>query len=74
MNTLGKTSNTTLQILSVRGVPHTPLRTKFSTKKELRILGGTPSPPLQTFPRKFFLQKGLEIVFFAQKHLILVKK
>ena len=31
-------------------------------------------PPFTDFPPEIFLQKGLEMVFFAQKHLILVQK
>ena len=53
---LGRTSNTTLRILSVRGVPP-PLWTKFSPKKRLRIWGVPPLPPLRTFPRKMFFKK-----------------
>ena len=44
---LGKGSNTTLRILSVRGVP--------------------PLPPFTDFSPDICLQKGLKMVFFAQK-------
>ena len=30
-------------------------------------MGGTPLPPFTDFSPKIFLQKGLKIVFFAQK-------
>ena len=63
---LGKTSNTTLRILSVRGVPP-PFTDFFSGKKGVTDLGGTPLPPFTDFPPKIFLQKGLKMVFFAQK-------
>ena len=43
-----------------------PLRTKILAKRELRIWGGPP-PPFTDFPPKIFLQKGLKMVFFAQK-------
>ena len=51
---LGATSNTTLRIFSVRGVPPPPLRTKFSPKKRLRIWG-VPLPPFTDIPPKIFL-------------------
>ena len=41
LRALGRTSNTTLRILSVRGVPPSPLRTKFR-KKKVTDLGGNP--------------------------------
>ena len=63
---LGKTSNSTLRILSVRGVPLPPLRTKFSPKK-VTDLGGTPPSPLTDTPPKNFLQKVLKMAFFATK-------
>ena len=43
-----------------------PLRIFFG-KKGVTDLGGTPLPPFTDFPPKIFLQKGLKIVFFAQK-------
>ena len=63
---LGRTSNTTLQILSVRGVPPPPFTDFFSGKKGFSDLGGSP-PPFTDFPPKIFLKKGLKMVFFAQK-------
>ena len=46
---LGARSNTTLQILSIWGVPlPPPLRTKFLAKREYPIWGVPPSPPLRT--------------------------
>ena len=47
------------------GTPPT-LRTKFSPKK-ITDLGGTPPPPLWTFPRKFSSKRAKNCVFFAQK-------
>ena len=35
-----------------------PLRIFFPAKKELRIWGVPPSPPLRIFPRKFVFKKG----------------
>ena len=35
---------------------------------------GTPAPPFTEFSPEICLQKGLKIVFFAQKQLILVQK
>ena len=44
-------------------------------KKGVTDLGGTPNPPFMDFSPKVFLQKGLKILFFAQKkHLSLVQK
>ena len=43
-----------------------PLRIFFPAKKELRIWG-VPPPPFTDFPPKICLQKGLKMVFFAQK-------
>ena len=40
--TLGRTSNTTLRILSVRGVPPPPFTDKIFAKKKVTDLGGTP--------------------------------
>ena len=69
-------SSTTLWILSVRGgippfLPPPPFRWKIGYG-----FGGYPflPPPLTDFSSKNFLQKGLKIVFFAQKNLILVQK
>ena len=53
---LGARSNTTLRILSVRGVPP-PLTDKNFAKKKLRIWGVPPSPPLRTFPQKNIFKK-----------------
>ena len=55
-STLGRTSNTTLRILSVSGVSLPPLRKKFRQKRSYGF-GGYP-PPLQNFTRKFFFKKG----------------
>ena len=57
LRSLGRPSNTTLRILSVRGVTPTLYGQNFR-KKGVTDLGGTPSPPLRTFPRKFFFKKG----------------
>ena len=46
-----------------------PFTDFFSGKKGVTDLGGTPLPPFTDFPPKIFLQKGLKIVFFAQKTL-----
>ena len=46
--------------------PPPPLRVFFSGKEEVTDLGGTP-PPFTDFPPKIFPQKGLKMVFFAQK-------
>ena len=54
---LGKTSNTTLRILSVRGVPP-PLYGLFFWQKRSYGFGGAPPPRLRIFPRKFSLKKG----------------
>ena len=56
---LGSPPNTTLRILSVRGVPP-PFTDFFSGKKGVTDLGGTPppTPRLRIFPRKFSLKKG----------------
>ena len=69
---LGRISNTTLRILSERGVP--PPFTDFFWQKRSYGFGGYPPPPFTNFSPKNVLQKGLKIVFFAQKHLILVQK
>ena len=53
---LGKGSNTTLRILSVRGVPP-PLYGQNFRQKKVTDLGGTPPPPLRTFPQKMFFKK-----------------
>ena len=63
---LGGTSNTTLRILSVRGVPP-PFTDKIFAKKKVTDLGGTPPPPFTDIPPKNVLQKVLKMVFFAQK-------
>ena len=39
----------------------------FSGKEGVTDLGGTPLPPFTDFPPKICLQKGLKMVFFAQK-------
>ena len=64
---LGKPPNTTLRILSVRGVPPPPFTDFFSGKKGVTDLGGTPLPPFTDFSPKNFLQNGQKIVFFAQE-------
>ena len=51
--------------LRIGGVPPPSLRTKFSQKKSYRF-GGYPSP-FTDFSPEIFLQKGLKMVFFAQK-------
>ena len=63
---LGKRSNTTLRILSVRGVPP-PLYGQNFRQKKVTDLGGTPLPPFTDIPPKNVLQKVLKMVFFAQK-------
>ena len=44
-----------------------PFTDFFSGKEGVTDLGGTPLPPFTDFSPKIFLQKGLKIVFFAQK-------
>ena len=48
------------------GVPH-PVYVFFWGKKGVTDLGGTPLPPFTDISPKKILQKGLKIVFFAQK-------
>ena len=44
-----------------------PIYKKNSGKKGVTDLGGTPLPPFTDFSPNTFLQKGLKMVFFAQK-------
>ena len=53
---LGRTSNTTLRILSVKWVPP-PLYGQNFRHKKVTDLGGTPPPLLRTSPQKKFLKK-----------------
>ena len=62
-------SNTTLPILSIRakGTPP-PFTDKIFGKKGVTDLGGHLPPFFKDFSLKIFLQKVLQIVFFAQKN------
>ena len=44
-----------------------PFTDFFFGKKGVKDLGGTPPPPFTDFSQKIFLQKGLKIVFVAEK-------
>ena len=70
---LGRTSNTTLRNLSVRGVPLPPFTDEIFAKKKLRIWGGPPSPPLRTFSQKCSLKSAKNGVFCPQNTCFLVK-
>ena len=54
---LGRRSDTTLRILSVRGVPP-PLYGQNFRQKKVTDLGGTPFPPFTDFSPKIFFKKG----------------
>ena len=55
--------------MSVRGVPPPPFTDKIFGKKGVADLGGTPLLPFMDISPKIFVQKGLKIVFLAQKTL-----
>ena len=66
-----RTSNTTLQILSVRGLPPPPpppppLRTKFSLKKSYGFRGYPPSPLYGHLPNFFSLKEGSKNCVLAE--------
>ena len=64
-----RTSNTTLQILSVRGFPPPPpppLRTKFSLKKSYGFRGYPPSPLYGHLPNFFSLKEGSKNCVLAE--------
>ena len=62
-----RTSNTTLQILSVRGLPPPPpLLTKFSLKKSYGFRGYPPSPLYGHLPNFFSLKEGSKNCVLAE--------
>ena len=50
-----------------KGVTPPPFTDKIFAKKKVTDLGGTPLPPFTDFPPEICFQKGLKMVFFAQK-------
>ena len=59
--------NTTMQILSVRGVPHRPFSDKIFVEKGVTDMGvPPPTPPLGTFFQDFLLKMPENCVFAQQ--------